>query len=219
MDAGKFIAGIYYSLLPQQWWRGWRYASTADFARSATVCGLAEMGLFGWLTLQRFGHHMVARSKLVADVGMNEGTQLWVLAVFIADFLIQLVSLVLIYFTLEGFARGYNAWLHDQVLPTLPLSLLARWQQKSRAATQEKALGERVRDFVERQSDGELRIASCRPKDWTISTTISYEDQMWELAKSEELQGPRRYVYRLKLRSSSVPIRALRKYDPEEVLR
>jgi hypothetical protein len=42
---------------------------------------------------------------------------------------------------------------------------------------------------------------------------------MWELAKSEEIEGTRRYVYRLKLRSSSVPIRALREYDPEEILR
>lgn len=218
MDLVKFIAGIYYSLLPKSWWRGWNCASTADFSRSGLVSGLLETVFFGWLTWGRFSQNMIERSKLVGGVEMNAGTQLWAFGIFLIDFLVQPVSLIVIYFTLEGAARAYTAFLHDVVLATLPLSLLAKWQQRHTRTEQEKALGPRVRDVVETTPDG-LRVASCRPKDWTGSTTISYHDEMWELAKSGEAVGARRFVYSLRKRNSNVAIRALREYDPEEVLR
>ena len=218
MDLGKFITGIYYSFLPKRWWGGWNYASTADFARSGLVSGFIEAVFFGWLTYGRFSQHMIDRSKLVGGVGMNAGTQLWALGIFFLDFVIQPLSLLLIFFTLEGLARFYTAFLHSVVLPTLPLSLIAKWQHRHSLGEHEKALGPRVRDAVEATPEG-LRVASCRPKDWTATTTISYGDELWELARSENGPAPRRFVYSLRKRNSNVAIRALRQYDPEEVLR
>ena len=215
MDLGNFIAGIFYSLLPRRWWRGWSYASTADFARSAVLSGLLEMLFFATLTLGQFERHMASRSKLIANANVNEGTQLWLLGIFIFDFLIQPVSMVVVYFTLEGFARGYTAWLHGAVLPTLPLYLLSKWGARHDRRRTIKSMGPWMQDMVEQVSDHEVRIFSSRPKDWTPATTIAFRQQMWELEKAEELSNPRRYAYRLKLRTSTVAIRVLREYDPE----
>lgn len=217
MHWNNLIAGVYYSLLPKRWWGRWQIASTSDFSRSAVISGLVEFVFFARLTLLWFARFMIGRSKLVAGVGMNEGTQLWVLAIFLVDFLIQPLSIVLVYFTVEGFVRGYTAWLHGTVLPTLPFHLIAKWQSRRDRQRNDKALGPLLADIVENLSVIELRISSSRPKDWTTSTTVSYRGQMWELTAAEQVAGDRRFVYRLKIRSSNVAIRAIREYEPSDV--
>ena len=214
MEWISFTAGIGYSLLPKQW-RGRHSSATIEFARAGVVSGLLEMVVFGSLTLNHFARFMVARSKLVADAPMNEGTQLWVLAIFIVDFLIQPLSIVLVYFTLEGFARGYTAWLHGNVLPSLPLFLVATWQARHRQASAERSHEPRLGDVVEEVSPGELRILTCRPKDWASTTTIAYRQEMWEVVKTGQTAGARKFAYHLRLRRSNVAIRAIREYDPE----
>lgn len=214
MNWKNFIAGIWYSLLPKRWWANWEFSSTSDFARSGVVCGLIEFLVFSRLTLLWLARFMIARSKLVAGAGMNQGTQLWVLAIFLVDFMIQPLSLVLVYFALEGFARGYTAWLHGIVLPTLPFHLIAKWQSRHEHRANDNALGPHIADIVEHLSPGEVRIASSRPKDWSASITIAYNDQMWELLGCEQAAGPRMFIYRLKVRTSNVAIRAIRTYEP-----
>jgi hypothetical protein len=67
-------------------------------------------------------------------------------------------------------------------------------------------------------SKAELRIASCRPKDWNAALTISYEDHLYEVARSFEEAPPRRFVYLLRRAPQSKVVRGLYHYDPNEVL-
>lgn len=55
--------------------------------------------------------------------------------------------------------------------------------------------GKRVRDVVRDLPDREqLLIASCRPKAWNRSTTISHEDKPFEVAAKERAQGPQPFI-------------------------
>ena len=67
--------------------------------------------------------------------------------------------------------------------------------------------------------DFELRIASCRPKPWTAMTTISYQDQLFEMFKQELGERPRRFIYLLRKAPPHKIVRGRHEYDPEEVVR
>ena len=85
----------------------------------------------------------------------------------------------------------------------------------------EWALGPRVVDTVERGDgrDYELRIASCRQKpNWNHLRTISFEDELYEVAKQEEGKPPRRFVYLLRKMPEGKVIHGLHHYRRDEVL-
>jgi hypothetical protein len=67
-------------------------------------------------------------------------------------------------------------------------------------------------------TDYDLRIESCRPKPWTALTTISYNDQLYEVAREFTGSPPRRFVYLLRKAPERKLVRGLHHYSPEETL-
>ena len=49
--------------------------------------------------------------------------------------------------------------------------------------------------------------------------TVSYEDQLYEVASQEEGTPPRRFVYLLRPKPDHKVVRGLHHYDPEEALK
>ena len=146
-----------------------------------------------------------------------------VLLVFVtAEFLVHPLSWVLIYFTLEGAVRLLAAFITEETYPTLPLYLVARWQQSREETRAEQAMGPLVMDRVER-GDGtksDWRIASCRPKPkWDDLMTVVYQDEYYEVAGYEKGARPRPYIYLLRKIPKGKVIRGLHPYRPDEVLR
>ncbi len=222
------LLGIFASLLPRSY-RG-RYLNDAnvDIKRGAVLSGAAEFFLTSvalWFRYPVFIHRRMAESasavaarygsdKLVAgfsDLGSG--------VLGLVEYLLQPLSLLLIYFLLEAVVRLFAAVVSDEIVPSLPLQAVA-WLHGAGARRQEITLGVRVIDLVQPGDEREydLRIASCRPKDWDQLLTISYNDQLYEL--SRELSGapPRRFVYLLRKAPAGKVIRGLRHYDPAEVL-
>jgi len=55
------------------------------------------------------------------------------------------------------------------------------------AQQKEHSMGARIRDEVTMDPGGQsLRIASCRPKEWNQLTTISHDDQLYELVQEQK---------------------------------
>jgi hypothetical protein len=82
-------------------------------------------------------------------------------------------------------------------------------------------MGPRVADVVERPGtpDGQLRIASCRPKPtWDHLMTVKYEDEFYEVGTEKMGTPPRPYVYLLRKLPQGKAIRSLHHYRPEESL-
>jgi hypothetical protein len=65
----------------------------------------------------------------------------------------------------------------------------------------------------------DLKIRSCRRKQWSYLTTILYNDQLYVLHGEESGLAPRRFVYLLRCKPEQKVVRGLQCYDPEEPLR
>jgi hypothetical protein len=125
------------------------------------------------------------------------------------------------YFGLEGAVRMLSGLVTDETPGTLPLVLADRawcfarhgeWRTKPRL----------VRDEVQVQREsGELRIASCRPKDhWKYPLTIRYQGEFFQVQSEEDaVKGRERpHVYLLRRLPANEIIRGLEEYDPGNVL-
>jgi hypothetical protein len=140
----------------------------------------------------------------------------------LVGFLLQPLTIILLYFAAEGGSRGLAALMAGEIRGSLPIWLLAFARNKMEAWREEKKLGPRIADEVEKTAPegDELRIASCRPKpDWNDRVTISYQQALYEVASQETGPGPRPFVYLLRPRPEYKVIRALRYYVPDEVLK
>ncbi len=138
-------------------------------------------------------------------------------AFVLVGFVLQPLTIVLLYFAAEGGSRGLAALLVGEIRGSLPFWLVAFARNKTEAWREEKRLGPRVADEVASTDDG-LRIASCRPKDdWNDRVTISYRQGLYEVAGQETGSGPRPFVYLLRPKPEFKVIRALRYYAPDEV--
>ena len=140
-------------------------------------------------------------------------------SILMLEYVFQFSTLVLLFLTVEGAVRAIAAIGSGEVLPTLPLQVLAFLQTKLEAHGAEVRMGKRVRDEAQVTSDGEsLQVASCRPKSWNRLTTISYEGELYELVATKEGAAPRRFAYVLRKKPVSAVIRGLYSYDPDEAL-
>jgi len=140
-------------------------------------------------------------------------------AFVLAGFVLQPLTIVLLYFAAEGGSRGLAALLVGEIRGSLPFWLVAFARNKAEAWREENRLGPRVADEVAATDDG-LRIASCRLKDdWNDRVTISYQQVLYEVAAEETGLNPRPFVYLLRKKPEYKVIRALRYYAPDEVLK
>jgi len=226
----SFLAGILLSLLPERYRRWWEPASTLDFLRASFVSGLVQgLGCFVVFILRYlifFQQRVMEMGGQVMGAGAEEAlgvssVQYGMGIVTTLEYLIQPLTLLLIYFALEGAVRLAGAAFTEQILPSLPLHLTAWAQERLAQRRAERALGPPVVDTVER-GDGkeyDLRIASCRSKlNWDRLMTVAYEDQFYEVIKEERAARPRPFVYLLKKIPESKVIRGLHRYRPDETL-
>ncbi len=224
----NLIISAFLSLLPRHWRGSWSWRFQVDVVRGALISGLLEFAgclaayntrylLFfdrriGEMTVQAMGKGAEeALESTYVQFGMGFTTTL--------EYVIGPVSVLLMYFCIEGMVRFAAALISDEVVPTLPLQLLAYAQQRVSKAAAERALGPRVVDEVQPGDGNTLRILSCRPKEgWNHLMTISYQDHLYEIARQEEGAPPRRFIYLLQPKPEHKVVRGLHHYDPTEAL-
>jgi hypothetical protein len=139
-------------------------------------------------------------------------------SIFMLEYLILPTTILLAFFMFEGFVRAIAATGADEVLPSVPLQILAFLHGHLSARNDERRLGTRIRDEVQPVAAGSLLIASCRPKPWTQLTTISHEGVLYELINESEGLAPRRFVYTLRRKPLTAVIRGIHDYNPDELL-
>ena len=224
----KFLLSVVFSVVPPRY-RG-RFLADPDVnvQRGALFSGIVETVVCALLLWLRYPPYVQGRmaeaSAAVAKAGGSDNISQGVAAFSTAglslfEYIVQPVSLLLLFFLVEGIARLTAAVVTGEVLPTLPLQIIAWAHRGGEAWKQERDLGPRIADAVSPgAADYDLRIESCRPKPWNTLTTISYNDQLYEVLR--ELTGslPRRFVYLLRKAPESKLVRGLHYYSPEETL-
>ena len=222
-----FVASLL-AFLPERSRRAWLHGSGVP-AIAGILSGAAELLVFFDLLIHHyfaFANHWLRAVPDPVWMGgfSSEGEPAMMgLGVFVLiGFVLQPLTTVLLYFSLEGAVRMVAAVLSGEVAGSLPFWLIAFAQGKAEAWREEAKMGPRIADQVEKLESeaGDLRVASCRPKpDWDDRVTISYQQMLYEVAKQENGVRPRPFVYLLKRKPEYKVIRALRHYHPEEVLR
>lgn len=216
----SFLAGIGMSFLPRAWWRGWQPESTVHFRLATMASGVVEFVAFLMVTGSLYVSFVASRARLYGSRGGPTGAVAWIFASM--EFLVYPHHLLVAYLMVEGAGRTIGAFATGELLPSLPLWLAARIQQRLQAKAAEAAMGPRVPDSVEHVEGMpyELRIASCRPKEkWKDKLlTVSYEEQFYEVVREERGQSPRPFIYLLHKAPESKVIRGHHPYDPNEPL-
>jgi hypothetical protein len=131
------------------------------------------------------------------------------------------LTLLLVYFSIEGVVRLFAALSVDECAGTMPLYLIAWGLDRAGEARKERQLGPRVPDEVQhcKGISYDLVIASCRPKrGWDRLITIEYEDQLYEIFEEKKGVPPRPHIYQLRHHPQGKVIRGLHHYHPHEAL-
>ena len=210
------------SLLPRRYRGGMEVAPS-----SAVVSGILQfllcLGLFIYRYLHFAGGNVFGGTKVAlkaTEIGGETalmGSGLFVLAAY----MLQPLTMVMVYFTLEGMVRFLAAGVTGEIIPTLPLGALALLQDRLSGVRSERALGARVADQMEavNSPDIKLRIRSCRQKPaWDQRITIFYQDELYEVAGNETGASPRRFVYLLRPKPPNKVVRGTCHYNPNEAL-
>ena len=225
-----FILGIFLSLLPARYRQWWEPDSTVHFRGATVASGLIQ--LLGSIALIVYTYLNFVQERLgsMTDEALAKGgldavavpaVQFGMGYIAFLEFAFRPLTLLLLYLFLEGAVRLIGAAFIEQILPTLPLHLVAWAQTRLEQRQAERALGPLIADKFER-GDGklfDLRIASCRPKpNWDRLMTVSFEEVLYEVAGQEAGRPPRRFVYLLRKMPENKVVRGIHLYDPNEVL-
>jgi len=225
----RTLLSIVFSAVPERY-RG-RFLSRHELGvqRGALLSGIAQILLCLGIFIARFLWLMQKRPGDIADVAIRHNAEEVLISqhaqfgmgfLTLLEYMIQPLTLVLIYFIFEGLVRGLAALLTQEVVPSLPLQAIAFVHDKIDAKRRERELGPLVIDEV-RPGDGDgvdLVIASCRARSWTSMLMIEYQEHLYELIGSELDAPPRRYLYRLRKSPPQKAFRGMHHYSPDELL-
>ena len=183
--------------------------------RSATWGGLAQFLLAAFLLLVRLKTHFVLRAQQLGPhiAGSNETGQTIIVLIVFLDFLIHPLSLLLLYFAIEGFIRFVGGLIPGEIVPSLLVSLCFK--------TTDSASHRRVppvADIADRLADGRIRIASASQKaGWNSSVTLGIGGQWFEVESEEQASPPWAFIYILRPASPGKVLRGYQEYDAADL--
>jgi hypothetical protein len=227
----RFMAAMVGALLPRQFRSRWGWASEASLRTPAIFSGFAEAAVCLALIIHRYFVFFEWRMGTIADAALrrgggdealgNTGAQFGAGFLVLVEYAIRPLTLLLIYFSIEGLVRLFAAWVGDECVGTMPLYLLAGGLEGARKRWREHQLGPRVPDEVQfcKGISYDLCVASCRPKPaWDRLITIEYNGELYELFDEKKGGPPRPHIYQLRILSPGRIIRGLHHYHPDEAL-
>lgn len=223
------LVGMVASLLPAQFRNRWQWGSDANLRTSTILSGGAEVAIslgaymLGFLSFiqWRVGSMIGAGVKAGGMEGMSEGVAFGAGATALVEYIFSPLSMLLVYFAVEGAVRLFAALVTDECVGTLPLAVLGWIFERGGHARRERQLGPRVVDEVQhcRGISYDLVIASCRAKTgWDRLVTIEYQDKLYELFDQKKGFPPRPHIYQLREHPHGKVVRGLHHYSPDEAL-
>jgi len=224
------LLSIFASVLPRRYRGHWLGDGNLDVRRGAMVSSVVQFAgccAAMWTLYPAFIRHRLAQAAALAAASHPGDKVVAGFTVFAfgqvaaLEYMFRPLTLLLLYFAVEGAVRIFSSVASDVVLPSMPLQLVAWAHDYASRRYQEAKMGTPVADAVGPGVAGkyDLKIESCRPKPWNSLITIRYDDRLYELQGEESGRPPRPYVYLLRLKPEHKIVRGLHAYDPEEPVR
>ena len=221
-----YIADLFICVVPSRY-RQWWSQESAGFRGPAMVSGIVQFLVFLVATVV---HYLDFFQRGVGGLGrrlIDAGGEVALTASWVQwgmgfttsfEYLIHPMSFLFGYLMLEGIVRTLAALASGQILPTLPLALVAFAHNRIDAWTAERAMGPLIEDEVQ-EGDGQtfdFRVFSCRPKpDWNRYITVQYQDVFYQMFKEEQGPLPRRFIYYLRKNPTGRLVVVIRHYPPD----
>jgi hypothetical protein len=226
----SYLAGIFIAVLPQRYRRWVEERGSTHLTLAAVASGALQfLGCLIAFILRFFIFRQQRMDQWMQDVLAKGGVDVAATTYGQAamgfsttfEYLIQPLTIVLIYFTFEGAVRMLAGIVTEEVVGTLPLQAVAWLHGRAEARWAEWKLGPRIADLVQK-GDGskyDLRILSCRPKPaWNRMMTIVVNEEFYEVVGEERGPLPRQFIYLLRRAPPGKIIRGHHYYNPNEAL-
>ncbi len=189
------------SFCPEEFRRAHRPYSSSRVATLALWSGLLQFVFFAALLSLRYLHFIALRARLwspiIQRVTDRQESGLFVESTL--EFLLYPLSLLLIYFSLEGLVRFFAVVIGREVVPSLPVYLgcaLVRWRDSAR---EDQRLGSLPPDRVDYLPGARVRIASARLRPtWNATVTIQIAGEDYEIENKEPGDSTRPFVFVLR---------------------
>lgn len=194
-----------------------RVESTVRAVHIAIVSGLIQAVIFAVLSAIRYHDYLLMRATQWNPVlaGAGERVEMTAIIVVTLEYFLYPLSLLLLYFALEGIFRFCAGLCTADIVPTLPAFLWIKFTQW-REQKKERQRRFLLPDVVEITADGRVRIESCFPKpSWNSSITIGLQETWYEVEKAETAPSPRPrpYIYWLRKAPTHKILRGYEEYE------
>jgi hypothetical protein len=198
------------SFCPESFRRTHRPDSSARVVMFARWNGLLQFVLFASLLGLRYAHFISLRahqwSPVTQRVSDVQESGLFIESTL--EFLLYPLSLLLIFFTLEGLLRFAAGLISGDVVPSLPVSISCVVLHHRNKAREDQRLGALPPDTVEYLPEGRVRISSARSRPtWNATVTIHLAAEDYEIEKREPGEPIRPFVFLLR----HVPVGKIRR--------
>ena len=206
------LRDIFLSYWPSAVRRTFRPESTARLLHIAILTGLIQTFLFGFLLLLYYERFLVLRARQFEQLGFEHATaQAGAVAFFSIEFLFRPLTLVLLYFAVEGLFRFAGGLCFSEVVPTFPAFAGYKVSILVRDTRHRKERQNSPPDAVEWFDAERLKVAASFPKPtWTRSITIGIQGKWYEGEEEQRGLAPRPYIYLLR---PAPPTKILRGYE------
>ena len=197
------LATVIVCAIPERYRRSWPVKHHVDLRGPAIASGLLEflLGAPGAV-------FYVATALSVAKGGYG------------AAGLVLNPFLPFLFMFAEGGVRFLAALTSEQVLPTLPLWIIARIHDVLDGRNAERRLGPLVVDRIDRGKGTpyDLRVSSCRPKPhWNPYMTVRFEEEFYQMFKEDVGSGNLQFVYLLRKHPVGRVVVVVYEYHPDDV--
>lgn len=225
------LLGILLSLFPKRYRDRLPASARADLRWGAILSGFGGAGICLAAFIARYLDFFQYRVGEIGQRAIDKGyegvlahpyAQFGMGTATTLEYLLKPLTLLLIFFGLEGVLRGFAALVTEEITGTLPLYLLGWVEERFSQARAERALGPRVPDMFEEiySNEFDARIFTCRRRrHWDRMMTISHNDQFYEVLGEQPGKAPHHFIYRLRKSSKGRTVRAIHYFDPEELLK
>lgn len=197
-------ASVIVCVIPERYRRWWPIRANADLRAPAILSGTLE-AMIG-----------APGTALYVAVGLSSARNGLGIAGLILNPFVPFPFMLS-----EGIVRMLAAVGSEQILPTLPLQIVAWIHDAAEGRVEVREQTELVVDVVERGSGVayDLRVTSCRAKPhWNPYMTVRFEGEFYQFAREERGVAPREFVYLLKKNPSWRLVVVVYEYRPEDVL-
>jgi hypothetical protein len=246
-----YLIGPLFSFLPQRWRKALPFYRFVKWERAAAIGGLAEFVLAFMALMHWFFHAMSAWVDRAVDAALNGKlgsavTDQAIGGVVLFLWVVNPLTLLLVYFATEGIVRLWAGEMSETVLGTLPLFLvdkifvtvfrigipenrnvadsslhnpsLARILRERLLVARLPEVGDELR-FKKSASEEILEIHSSRKKEgWSSPNVVCYRDTYYRLEADFLAGAPRPFHYVLRRLPMGVPSRKVLKYSPADAI-